>query len=464
MAMALQSEVVNAPEKASRSLAHVLWSVASWARRRVTQAATLVQVTLSYVETGAGVGRRPAEWALATFRRWTGAETRAGWISVSGPVLEATWEALEWIRGRGLLHQPEVVPSRLEPAFSVDLPGGKLRGKARCGCPAHEHGDRDPSLLFDLHRGLATCAVSGEVFALTEGREGVVASRIVREIVEEEPSISPMITKDTPPGGGTREVTTGEDRGGEDRRSEERPGQSDRRGDAEAAGSPGPDPRCGGIATGRLWPSGLALALSRATSRESWAGWQERRWGGISGEGVAWEAMAYRERRGEPARGWMPERFVGVGWWRPSRVEWVEGPSGRRWPVMELEERGTGHVLLDLDDCPFLPGGAPEGMVEAIRGTLERRGLFGEVSWILRTSSHGVQIMVKLRRFRWDVVGFYRSAAVQRALREAGERVVKIVGGKVDPSAWAPRRMARAPGWRVKADPERASLWYLAGR
>lgn len=463
MATALRSEVVNAPEKSSRALAHVLWAVASWSRRRPSREGLLVQVTLSYVETGAAVGRRPAEWALAAFRRWTGTEGRAGWLSISPAVLEATWKALEWIQDRGLLVAPEVIPSRLEPAFQVVPPAGKLRGKARCGCGAHAHGDRDPSLLFDLRRGLATCAVSGLVFALTEGPDGVVASRIVREIVEDEASISPMITKDTPPGGDEGSEGREEDRRGEGRRREDRPGDSDRK-EAEAAGNPGPDPRCGGIATGRLWPSGLALSLSGARSREGWARWQARRWGGIAGETLAWEAMAYREQRGEEARGWMPERFVGVGWWRPSSIQWVEGPSGRRWPIMELEERGTGHVLLDLDDCPTLPGVAPQGVVEAIRGALERRGIFGEVSWILRTSSHGLQIMVRLRHFRWDVAGFYRSAAVQRALREAGERVVEIVGGKVDPSAWAPRRMARAPGWRVKADPERASLWYLATR
>jgi hypothetical protein len=50
---------------------------------------------------------------------------------------------------------------------------------------------------------------------------------------------------------------------------------------------------------------------------------------------------------------------------------------------------------------------------------------------------------------------------VRAVLQEAGERIARLVGGKVDPSSWAPKRMARAPGWRVKADPEAAHLWYL---
>jgi hypothetical protein len=464
MAVALRSEVVNAPEKSSRALAHVLWSVASWARRKPVQGGVQVQVTRSYVEVGAEVARRPAEWALAAFRRWTGGEARAGWITLTSAALAAAWEALEWVKGRGLLSPPAVVPSVLEPAFPVVLPG-KGKGKTRCGCPAHAHGDRDPSLLFDLHRGLATCAVSGEVFALVEGVEGFVAHRIHRGVASEEPAFSLTIHKDTPPVGPDldhpveRVGEAGEDAGGGAHGGECRSEAEYRQ--AEAAGRPGPDPRCEGTATGRLWSSGLSLSLSRATSREGWAAWQEKRWGGASGEALAWEEMAHRERPTGVPRGWMPERFVGVGWWRPTSIFWMEGASGRRWPILDLEEMGTGHVLLDIDGCDPLTYEAPGGMVAAIRKELEHRGIFGEVSWVLRTSRRGLQIMVKLQRFRWDVAGFYHSPAVRAVLQEAGERIARLVGGKVDPSSWAPKRMARAPGWRVKADPEAAHLWYL---
>lgn len=472
MALGLRTAALNAATRLSRAIGHVVWSVASWARREPVPGGVKVQVTLSYVQTGAKVGRRAAEMALDTFRRWTGAEARGGWLSLTWAALEATWEVLEGLLDLGMIDPPEVAPSVLVPAFRLDPIPGRGKGKTRCGCPAHENGDRDPSLLFDRGRGMATCMVSREVFVLQDDEEGTVACRVGRPVeVEEEEMVSLLenqhtstITKDTPsPGEGGLPVVEVNHRTEE---KEETPGviihPSLR--ELDRVGRPGPEPRCQGITAGRLWPSGLVQTLSRAKDRTSWAKWQASRWGGDRGETLAWEEIAYQDRGGSP-RTWMPERLVGIGWWRPSAVVWMEGNNGRKWPVLYLEEKGTGHVLLDIDRTDLLPWDPPKGKIEEVRAAVEGFGILDRVTWMIRTSSRGLQVLVKLRRFRWDPEGFYRDPLVQRFLRAAGARVVEVLGsGVLDPSAFAPRRFGRAPGWRVKGSwPEMARLWYTEG-
>lgn len=128
---------------------------------------------------------------------------------------------------------------------------------------------------------------------------------------------------------------------------------------------------------------------------------------------------------------------------------------------------GTAHVLFDVDDCPTLPLQADAGVIERLGSTVSG-GIFGGPSWIMRTSAGGLQVMARLRRFRWDVQGFYRSAAVGRVLRAVGRRLAAIVGGRLDPATWRPKSMARAPGWRVREKSctgvDRAIPWLIAER
>lgn len=479
MALGLRTAALNAATRFSRALGHVVWAVASWVRREPTPDGVKVQITLSYVQTGAKVGRRAAEMALDIFRRWTGAEARGGWLSITHAALEATWEALEGLLDLGMIDPPEVAPSVLVPAFRLDPLPERGKGKTRCGCPAHSHGDRDPSLLFDRGRGMATCMVSREVFVLQDDEEGTVACRVGRPVEVDGVEMASMlesehtstINKDTPSPGeheGGRPPTT-EGNGQTVEVHEEVP-KVDRLilhpsvRDLDRAGRSGPDPRHPGITAGRLWPSGLVQSLSRAKDRTSWAKWQASRWGGDRGETIAWEELAYQERGGTP-RAWMPERLVGIGWWRPSAVVWMEGNGGRKWPVLYLEEMGTGHVLFDVDGTEPLPWDPGKDLIGRVRDSLEGFGILDRVTWVIRTSTRGVQVLVKLRRFRWDPEGFYRDPAVQRFLRAAGNRVVEALGsGVLDPSAFAPRRFGRAPGWRVKGSwPEMARLWYTEG-
>lgn len=494
--MALRSEVVNTSPRVSRAVAHVLWAVASWARRKVLPEATRIQVTLSYVMDGAGVGRKAAETALALFRRWTGVEGKAGWMEVSPVVLEAVWEALEWVRDQGLLHPPEVIPAILSPLFQVTIPDGRTRGKTRCGCEAHARGDRHPSLAFDLVTGMGTCMVSREVFVLRSSDEigGVgplVAHRISRAVPSVLPTSSEGYIKDTPPvrvpgsrgvgavGGGEwgEDLSRSSETSAisapklEDQGETQGEGQGHQPGvftvrylrELEKVGRPGKAPRSSGTASGRLWYSGIAITRSQSRSRAGWFQWQGKRWSGKDGEAMAWDQVIHEEKGGRE-RVRTPDRLVGVGWWSARSIQWVQGPSGRRWPEMTMEGMGTGHVLLDLDGTPWLPGTAPAGMVDKIREALEGFGILDRVEAITRTSSHGLQVLVRLRRFRWDVEGFYRSPEVRRFLQVAADRVIAILGGgTADPSAWAPRRFGRAPGWRVKDhSPELASLWYAA--
>lgn len=466
IALALRSEALNAADHLSRALCHIIWSVATWARREPTENGIKVQVTLGYVQTGAEVGRRAAELGLSIFRRWSGAEGKAGWLSLSWRSLEATWEALLPLLDLGMIDPPKVLPSALIPAFRLDPLPPRGRGRTRCGCGVHEHGDRDPSLLFDRARGIATCMVSREVFILQDDEEGTVACRVLRpsqtKVADDSSFPDSTINKDTPPGGDG--VPPEEEPQELESQPEPAPISLPFSRDLDLAGRPGPDPRCQGITGGRLYPSGLSQNLSQAADRESWAEWQVRRWGGPATEREAWQEAYYREIGGTPM-GWLPDRFVGIGWWRPTSILWMEGRDGRRWPSLLLEELGTGHILFDIDRTSPLPLEPLPEMIEAIREQLEGFGPLERVTWVIRTSSTGLQILVKLRRFRWDPDGFYHDPSVQRFLRYSGERIAEIVGGTLDPSAFAPRRFGRAPGWRVKdGGPVLSSLWFTAER
>ena len=419
-----------------------------------------VQVALSYVQTGAQVGRRAAQEALASYRKWTGAQAKGGWLTLTPAMLEATWMALGWLMDQGMVQPPEVAPSVLVPAFLLDLPD-RRRGKVSCGCPAHAEGDRDPSLLFDLERGVATCMVSREVFILQEDPEGTWACRIARAVEFDPEDLQSImvgrvpgedqgtVTKDTPPG---REPPP------------EEPTPTPFTRELEKAGRPGPSPRCPGITSGRLWSCGLSQTLSKAKTREAWVRWQARRWGGEAGLSAAWSELAYRET-GRTPRGWTPDRLVGVGWWRPTAISWMEGSSGRRWPILYLEEKGTGHVLFDIDHVDGLPVSPSPEMLSRILGAVTDFGILDAPAWVIRTSSSGLQVLVRLHRFRWDPQDFYRSQSIQRFLRFAGQRLVEAMGGgEVDASAFAPKRFGRAPGWRVKgSEIERAALWWADG-
>jgi hypothetical protein len=231
--------------------------------------------------------------------------------------------------------------------------------------------------------------------------------------------------------------------------------------DLDKAGRPGPNPVCSGLCVGKLWPSGLIQNLSKAKDRSAWARWQESRWGGGRAESAAWDEACHREVGGTP-REICPDRLVGVGWWRPTTVVWQEGKGGRQWPTYLLEERGTGHVLFDIDKTGLLPRELSKQQTDAIRQIVDDFGILDRTTWIMRTSDHGIQVLVKLKRFRWDPAGFYRNASVQRFLRFVGERLATLLGGVLDPSAFAPKRFGRAPGWRTKdGPPECATIAFL---
>lgn len=463
MAMALQSEASNTSTDRSRALAHVLWSVATEVRRKHDTGVMRVQLTIPYIITGASVTAYTAAWALSTFLRRTGSDDQPrhgnhGWFTLRPDVLASTWIAYEWCNDHGLVHEPAVRPITFVPLFGID-PEGETKGKCRCGCPAHSNGDRDPSLLFNLGTHRATCLVTRKVYALISGPEGWSAcdlpelgKHMTRYATSVEPVEFEESVKGVPP-------TTG-CAGGSDLPE-------------DMAGSPSAPPTVFGMVTGRLWTTGINPKLSGSSSREGWARWTASRYGGASGKAAADRGMIKFETSPNPThvRGYCPDRLVGVGWWArvPDSFRWMGGgkPGAKVWPVWDYAECGTGHVLIDMDDCGPLPDGkGVDDFVIRIREAIEGRGLFGVVTWIVRTSHAGVQVLVRLRQFRRDVAGFYAHPAVRQRLAEVGGRVAEITGGHADPAVWCAGRFCRAPGWRARqkgreVTVEHSELWYV---
>ena len=193
--------------------------------------------------------------------------------------------------------------------------------------------------------------------------------------------------------------------------------------------------------------------------------WHERQRGGEKGRAKAEAALA-RVQAGQDPRSAMPDRLFSVGWKRIAGIKWISTASGRSLPMMELEERGTGHILLDIDECADLPEVAPEGLIDCILSAVLACPLFSGVSTVVRTSTNGLQVVARLARFRWDVPAFFDSPEVHLHLASVGRALTDLVGGIPDPSAWAPNRHGRAPGWRLRAKHgtvtvERAVLWHV---
>ncbi len=378
--------------------------------------------------------------ALKLFERWTNSERQGwGWWSMTDAIQRAAEEVLNWADDQGMVQEPEVAAALLTPAFDLVTRIGKQRGKTRCGCGHHNNGDRDPSLAYDLIRGLATCQKTKEVFVVRD-----LEGRLTAHRVSWPESSKPRVV---------RGLSLGSDK------------YTPIEGDKDSAlesGSPGRRPLDAGLVNGRLGSHGREIRHSSADNRSAWARWQARRWSGSAGERDAWEAVCYSESTGDAASSWSPDRLYGVGWWPVVWVEWMESKSGKRWPVPHMEERGTGHVLLDIDHVDLLSADAPAGLVDRIRGRIEGLGVLAEVETITRTSSTGLQVLVRLDEFRWDVSGFYADRRVKALLMDAGRRVIEELGsGRVDPAVWRAQSLGRAPGWRVKkGTPELAALWY----
>lgn len=540
MATALQSEVSNAATKSARSLAHVLWAVATWADRTHGPSGLHIHTTRRYIEDGAGVDRRPAEWALHTFARWTGcSQIKRGWWAVPVHVLAAVWSAFEWIEDHDLLTAPAYTPLATTPAFplAIDIDKReKSKGQAMCGCGMHGNGDRSPSLIYDQDRGRATCMTTRSVFALRDGPGGLWACHILPRTphagTDERRSSTKMIHNECDPEGGVS-VPPSDPPTVYRSSTLRRPPNVDGPvlvDPVDIAGRAGSDPYRNRVVTTRLWPSGYSTPKPSQTKAENdrvgVIAWMAKRWSGASGARTAQEAMAFREGyiptrsrfrfesdkqgnivtndRGDvvhtgtigkvvkdapwravaqhqTARGYMPERLMAVGRWVPDPDSWVDhgpicdkngkpytnkaGEIKHKW-TCDYHEHGTGHVLFDIDGCDDVPGSAPGGHVERIRAAVEGLGIFGDVLSVIRTSSRGVQVIVALKRFRWNVKGFYAHPAVLDALRAAGAGIAAVTGGTVDEAVWSPSRWARLPGWRVRekggrADPELATVWYL---
>ena len=177
MADHLLARILSSSPAGARAASHILWAATGWADRKMVGGTLHVQVTVDYVARGAVVSARQATAALQAFRADVdGGAGYRGWMALSHEALTACWITRDWLHQHGLLHEPAVAPPGKVFAFQVTLPPGKQRGKTRCGCGAHANGDRDPSLMFDLTTGLATCAVSRETFALDETPRGFEAS------------------------------------------------------------------------------------------------------------------------------------------------------------------------------------------------------------------------------------------------------------------------------------------------
>lgn len=444
-----------------RAALHLLWALDGWGDR---SGEGKIRVSRDYVVIGTGLTAAPCRAAYERVRAALGVQAGSvsgGWWTLSPGAREAVWQVVQVAIAQDEVSEPQNEAPTVDHLFPVAVKPERSRGLTRCGCDGHKRGDKRPSLLYDTGRGIVTCLTTRRVWRTRE-HEGQLWAAVVR---------IPRYAK-------------GKGSGCDDALGDE---LSDTTQTADNLGAatpclPTPTPPQANLDAGSPghWPHTRGLLSVKLTSRYasrvlSWGSggstrrraglhrWHTRRWSGQAGERQAHLEAAAQARDPQDYGRELPDRLVGLGHWRADSEELCETRDGRRFyrPV-GLKERGTGHVLFDLDKTTHtLPRSATQGILDQITAIVTACPLFAGVSTVVRTSSRGLQVIAVLRRFRWDPRGFYQSRAVQAALLAVGQALAGLIGGAVvDRSAWAPSRLARLPGWRVKDGiPELATLW-----
>lgn len=444
-----------------RAALHLLWALDGWGDR---SAEGKIRVSRAYVVIGTGLTHAPCRAAYERVRAALGVQAGSvsgGWWALSPGAREAVWQVVQAALAQDEVSEPQNDAPTIEHLFPVAVKPGRRRGLTRCGCEGHRRGDQRPSLLYDLDFQRVTCLATRRSWRTRE-HDGSLWAAVVR---------IPRYAKGEGSGCGDpvehELLDTAQTRDNQGAATPCPTPSTSLQTDPNA-GSPGPWPSTPGLLTAKLTSRYASRALSwgsgASTSRRAGLHrWHTRRWSGQAGERQAYAESA---EQGRDPQSWgrsLPDRLVGLGYWRPDSEELCTTRDGRGFyrPV-GLKERGIGHVLFDLDKTTHvLPRSATQDTLDRITAAVMACPLFAGVSTVVRTSSRGLQVTATLRRFRWDPRGFYQSRAVQAALLAVGQTLAAVIGGAtVDRSAWAPSRLARLPGWRVKDGiPELATLW-----
>jgi len=437
----------------SRALAHVVWAF-GWRAARDERGRP--QVAISYVERGAGVSRTTARRALDAVSKVLGCgRIEGGYWTAIPEALDAAHLATSRLLDLGLLQRPEIhQEDRDEPGdvrFLVALPDGS-RGKARCPCGHHDHGDRHASLAFDMETGLATCQKTRAVFRLHGDGTASILRQPYAASEQVKQAMAPMHTHEpSGPGVGTLPSTP--------------PGIEY-------------DPNLPGYALtgtlgahhlrGGLGVSYLRRSYSRARTLAGFLRWSDTQYNGPKAMERARVVVAATQDA-EEADLLHADRLFSLDRYG-LRCEWRETRTGQRFPaVVEHVPIGTRHTLLDLDglnESSTDPGSVEDldGLVRRLRSAVDTAsGGRLDVEAVTATSREGVQIV--LRWFRWfNADRLYGSRFLRSVLCRAGEAVLRVIGrgGHVDQSAWAPGRLARRPGVRVRRGRVvQSRLWWV---
>ena len=447
-----------------RAALHLLWALDGWGDR---SAAGKIRVSRAYVVIGTGLTPAPCRAAYERVRAALGVQAGSvsgGWWTLSPGAREAVARVVSAALGRDEVSEPQNEPPRVEHLFPVAVKGDRRRGRTRCGCDGHKRGDQRPSLLYDLDLKTVTCLTTRRHWRIREYEGSLWAAVVtIPRYAKGEGRVSDDAVGDEL----LDTAQTADNLGAATPSLALTPEPQE----LHTVGSPGRWPSTRGLLSVKLSSRYASRSLSAASGgstarRASLYRWHTRRWSGPCAERDAYSESGAQAVAPESWGRTLPDRLVGLGHWRADSEELCEGKGGRMFyrPV-GLKERGTGHVLFDLDKTTHtMPREAPARLVDALIARVLACPLFSGVASVVRTSDRGVQVVAVLRRFRWDAVGFYRSRAVRAALLAVGLDLASLLGGAtVDRSAWAPSRLARLPGWRVKDGwPMLATLWHEA--
>lgn len=413
-----------------RAVLHVVNSVARLAKTRDENG--WPQVSVAYVVEGCGVGAGTARAALnAVCAALDCRRTRRGFLTVTPEARAACMR----------LTQRVDVP---RPDVHRDTWGGRVvtldtphaRGVTSCPCGHHTHGDRNPSLAYDLERGFATCQKTRAVYRLQ------------------------------PDGAWVEVRAPWSDRG-------PRPDESGTVDNTCPMGAPGQGQGASyPVHTGRnAWGRHLSASLTHEGLRRAEAGtrakpreiadvmrWSDRQYGGEAEHEKAIVCAASGVTR--------PDRLVSLDRWILDADATIWGGSDERgWfpRVPRWRSVGTNLVAFDLDGLDDAPTDVDEAAVRRIRRAMSASPF--ELVSIVATSRTGVQVIARLAGWAPDTTALHRHLPTRRALMATGDRLLRALrrGGFVDRSSWAPGRYVRRPGWRVKnGEPVRARLWWAA--
>lgn len=420
LARTLTAAIECATPAVRRAALHTANAIARLAKIR---RGAWTQVSAMYVMQGAGVSRPTARQALGLV---CGAllcsRTAEGMLTTT---LEARAACVQVVDQLGApmpeVHRDDLTAPSGEVVW-IDTPSP--RGRTRCPCGEHAKGDEHPSLAYDLRTGLATCQVTRTVYQRTG--TGWVMVRKRNGIAGEHGAIL---------GTSPNQYQGGESRGG----SLPRP---------DALG-------WGGHLLGLLHHDGLHRSeaehhrdlpsIMRAAERQ-----------GDRAEEVA----RYRAIAGLP----VPDRLVSLDRHALDRDAtcWRETRDGRWYPARPAwRQTATELVCFDLDGLRDAdPRAVDPAIVSRVRAVLEDAGV--EAETIVATSRTGVQVVARLPGW-YSPDRLHHDLRSRRWLRSVGAAVLAAVArdGWVDPSSWAPGRMIRRPGWRVKGgEAVRATLWW----